>query len=229
MLDILQVLSYSLELDPNEETPTLEVPNTNYTIPLMDTLDAREGIVNDFAARSLGIVQEAMKWAPQVTRSHLQEYLNQIPNSGHHTGLALATESVLHNKGLNLQSVSLSVRFPFQFRTRMIQKIANFTIYEQVNTLEKRPRCVKSDSSIFVSTLSLRSRFSGQVAGMLSEDPEKLETIIDHVIESITKTAKLNVTPNQHHNALWTATAMLISYTGLYCKHSEIFSSWNLI
>ncbi|XP_065226540.1 phosphatidylinositol 4-kinase alpha isoform X2 [Planococcus citri] len=194
MLDILQVLSYSLELDPNEETPTLEVPNTSYTIPLMDTLDAREGIVNDFAARSLGIVQEAMKWAPQVTRSHLQEYLNQIPNSGHHTGLALATESVLHNKGLNLQSVSLSV-----------------------NTLEKRPRCVKSDSSIFVSTLSLRSRFSGQVAGMLSEDPEKLESIIDHVIESITKTAKVNVTPNQHHNALWTATAMLISYTG-YCR-----------
>ena len=42
MLDILQVLSYSLELDPNEETPTLEVPNTTYTIPLMDALDARE-------------------------------------------------------------------------------------------------------------------------------------------------------------------------------------------
>lgn len=42
MLDILQVLSYSLELDPNEETPTLDVPNTSYTIPLMDTLDARE-------------------------------------------------------------------------------------------------------------------------------------------------------------------------------------------
>lgn len=42
MLDILQVLSYSLELDPNEETPTLEVPNTVYTIPLMDTIDARE-------------------------------------------------------------------------------------------------------------------------------------------------------------------------------------------
>lgn len=109
MLDILQVLSYSLELDPNEETPTLEVPNTNYTIPLMDTLDAREGIVNDFAARSSGIIQEAMKWAPQVTRSHILEYLNQICNSGHHTGLALATESVLQNNGLNLQSISLSV------------------------------------------------------------------------------------------------------------------------
>lgn len=46
MLDILQVLSYSLEIDPNEETPTLEVPNTSYTIPLMDTIDAREVIIS---------------------------------------------------------------------------------------------------------------------------------------------------------------------------------------
>lgn len=45
MLDILQVLSYSLELDPNEETPTLNVPSTPYNIPLMDTLEAREVIV----------------------------------------------------------------------------------------------------------------------------------------------------------------------------------------
>lgn len=42
MLDILQVLSYSLELDPNDETPTLSVPGMPYTLPLMDTLEARE-------------------------------------------------------------------------------------------------------------------------------------------------------------------------------------------
>lgn len=195
MLDILQVLSYSLEIDPNEETPTLEVPNTSYTIPLMDTIDAREGIVKDFAERSLGIVQEAMKWAPQATRSHLQEYLNQIPNAGHHTGLALATESVLHNKGLHLQSVSLSL-----------------------NTLEKRPRCVKPDSSIFVSTLSLRSRFSGLVSGMISEDQEKFNTTIDSVIGAIARSAKKDVNPMEHHDAFWTATAMLISYSGFSRK-----------
>lgn len=68
-----------------------------------------KGIVTDFSARSLGIVQEAMKWAPQATRSHLQEYLNQIPDSVRHIGLALATESVLHNKDINLQSITLSV------------------------------------------------------------------------------------------------------------------------
>ncbi|PZC72006.1 hypothetical protein B5X24_HaOG212067 [Helicoverpa armigera] len=77
MLDILQVLSFSLELDANQETPLLKVPGTDFTLQLQDTLEGRECIVKDFADRCHGIVQEAMKWAPQSTRSHLQEYLNQ--------------------------------------------------------------------------------------------------------------------------------------------------------
>ncbi|KAG8287986.1 phosphatidylinositol 4-kinase alpha [Homalodisca vitripennis] len=188
MLDILQVLSYSLELDPNEETPMLRVPSTPYSIPLMDTLEARESIVNDFAARCLGIVQEAMKWAPQATRSHLQEYLNQIPHSGqwHHSGLALATESILMSKGLNLQSAPLST-----------------------STLEKRPRCVKSDSSRFVSSLSLRSRFSGQVAGMLQTGVPR-DKIIEKIIKDVWDACH-EESNAQHHSALWRATALLIS------------------
>lgn len=38
----LQVLSYSLHLDPNEETPELHIPGTLYSIQLMETVDARE-------------------------------------------------------------------------------------------------------------------------------------------------------------------------------------------
>lgn len=41
-LDILQVLSYSLELDPNQETPSLRISSTSHSIQLMDTLEARE-------------------------------------------------------------------------------------------------------------------------------------------------------------------------------------------
>lgn len=54
-------------------------------------------IVKDFTARCKGIVQEAMKWAPQATRSHLQEYIKQLQSSEmyHQSGLALATDSVL--------------------------------------------------------------------------------------------------------------------------------------
>lgn len=46
MLDVLQLLAYSLTLDPNEETPTLKVTSTPYTLQLMDSLPAREVIFN---------------------------------------------------------------------------------------------------------------------------------------------------------------------------------------
>lgn len=82
MLDILQVLSYSLEVDPNQETPTLKIPQTPYSIQLMDTLEARESIIRDFSDNSEQIIKEAMLWAPQWTRSYIQEYINQIPTSG---------------------------------------------------------------------------------------------------------------------------------------------------
>lgn len=42
MLDILQVLSFSLQLDPNEETPQLKIPETTYSIQLMESIEARE-------------------------------------------------------------------------------------------------------------------------------------------------------------------------------------------
>ena len=142
MLDILQVLSYSLQLDPNQETPTLRIPQTPYSIQLMDTLEARETIVKDFAANSERIVKEAMKWAPQWTRSHIQEYINQIPSTGmwHHTGLSMALESILQFGPLNLYSAPLSI-----------------------STLEKRPKCVKSDSSKLMSTSAMRSKYIGEV------------------------------------------------------------------
>ncbi|PSN41691.1 hypothetical protein C0J52_07710 [Blattella germanica] len=198
MLDILQVLSYSLDLDPNEETPTLRVPSTPYSIPLMDTLEARESIVKDFAARCQGIVQEAMKWAPHATRSHLQDYLNQIPSSGmwHHSGLALATESMLQYTGLNIQSAPLSI-----------------------STLDKRPRCVKSDSSRFVSSLSLRSRYAGEVNGMLIELEGKTDgekgNLMGTLIMAVRKACR-DKDNSAHRAALWRATAMLIKTPGVY-------------
>lgn len=45
MLDILQVLSDSLRLDPNQERPTLRVRSTPYYIELVDTQEAREVIL----------------------------------------------------------------------------------------------------------------------------------------------------------------------------------------
>lgn len=74
----------------------------------------RQTTVKDFAARSIGILQESMHWAPNTTRSHLVEYLLTMDNASRglyqHSGLALATESVLNYAGYNRGSGSLGVR-----------------------------------------------------------------------------------------------------------------------
>ncbi|XP_046385278.1 phosphatidylinositol 4-kinase alpha isoform X2 [Ischnura elegans] len=240
MLDILQVLSFSLQLDPNQENPTLEVPGTAYSLQLMDTLEARERIMKDFADRCKGILAEAMKWAPHATRSHLQDYLNQIPRSGswHHSGLSLATETVFHYLGLNPYSSPLSV-----------------------NTLNKRPTCVTSDSSEFVSSLVMRSRYLGEVAGMLamkdlyssttlssatrkklaplkeqdgesgtdSEDESSAQRagLVARLVEDVW-TACQNGDTVRHREALWRATAMLVS-TKEVCRSLLFTVAWSQV
>ncbi|KAF7274503.1 hypothetical protein GWI33_012847 [Rhynchophorus ferrugineus] len=207
MLDILQVLSYSLEIDPNQETPTLRIPQTPYSIQLMDTLEARESIVKDFAANSERIVKEAMRWAPQWTRSHIQEYINQIPTSGnwHHTGLSMALESILQYGPLNLCSAPLSI-----------------------STLEKRPKCVKSDSSKIMSSSSMRSKYIGEVIGMLKiygndRKEELINIILNNVWDACREHSDL-----LHRDALWQATALLI-HTPIFNRNLLHCIAWSQV
>eukprot|EP00106_Octopus_bimaculoides_P007153 XP_014774595.1 PREDICTED: phosphatidylinositol 4-kinase alpha-like isoform X3 [Octopus bimaculoides] len=163
MLDILQVLSKSLEVDPHAKAPDLAIPNTPYILRVRDNMVDRENTVKDFAARSTGIIQEAMKWAPNATRSHLIEYLLKMEHSSqglfYHSGLALATESVLNYAGYNKTAAPLGTA-----------------------TLDRRPNCVTTDSSNFMAALSLRSRFSGEVSGMryvCNNDEELIKKLCD--------------------------------------------------
>ena len=45
---------------------------TGQTIMLKDTQSEREQIVKDFAQRCKGIIEEAMRWAPDTMKSHMK-------------------------------------------------------------------------------------------------------------------------------------------------------------
>jgi hypothetical protein len=77
---------------------------------------------------------------------------------------------------------------------------------------------VKSDTSHFVSSLSLRSQYTGEVNGMLFVLERKGEVekgnLINMLIQAVRK-ACCNKDNIAHREALWRATAMLINTPGM--------------
>ncbi|XP_038059018.1 phosphatidylinositol 4-kinase alpha-like [Patiria miniata] len=141
MLDILQLLSRSVVGNNRQEAAIFSVPNTKYNLTVLDTSDAREIIMRDFSARCGGIFQEAVKWAPSVTRSLIQQYLINLENI---------------NEGL-------SQRVKLEAATEDALQCAGFSRGPISGGLSDS---MKGDSSNFVSAMTLRSRFTGEVSGM---------------------------------------------------------------
>lgn len=72
---------------------------------------------------------------------------------------------------------------------------------------------MKTDSSLYITTLGLRSHFAGIVSGMISAYENSPEQLVDNIIAKVWSACNNDIN-NMHHNALWTATALLISISG---------------
>lgn len=142
-----------------------------------------------------------MKWAPKATKSHLQEYPNQVPIPllQQHSGLALAFDAVLHSSPIGSGYSS--------------------NTGTMTNTLtNKRPRCVNSDTPRFVSVLCLRTRYAGEITGRLSTlDEEDKKGLADCLIKDVWDACKER-SDDKHRGALWRATAYLILCSGINRK-----------
>jgi len=57
MLDILQSLGQSLDSDPHKEAPNISIPSTPFSLRIHDTISQRQQTIQDFTARSTGILQ----------------------------------------------------------------------------------------------------------------------------------------------------------------------------
>jgi phosphatidylinositol 4-kinase len=214
MLDILEVLSGSLHLDPHQGPSRLAVPNSPHSIVLMDTQEAREEIVKDFSDRCREILAEAIKWAPESTRARLQEYSHRQGGSysgllSHHAGMALLINESLHTfASLNCQCSPLAKQ-----------------------TLDKLPSCVKCDSPRFIAVLGKRNRYSGQVAGMFSclesdkqtTNKENMEEKLSRQLMEDMRQSCLAKDEKAHCRALWCVTSISFHFKNQLSLTFELF------
>lgn len=195
MLDILKVLGKSMQIDTNEASLELDIPNSNHKFQLTDTAEARETIVRDFTAHCRRIIREAVKWAPRTTKTHLIEYIisNQhIPmDSGQHPGLSLAIESAnIIKDGVGLSPV-------------YIDKWLNSSEIE---------------CSEFLASISVRSRYRGLISGMIDlmilADDCREKDAFNKLAALFSDQLKISCTDQnleKHRDLMYKTTALLIS------------------
>lgn len=198
MLDVLKVLGKSMQLDSNEASLELDIPNTTHKFQLTDTAEARETIVRDFTAHCRRIIREAVKWAPRTTKTHLIEYItgNQhMPmDTAQHPGLSLAIESAnIIKEGVGILPIYMD------------KWLNNSDI----------------ECSEFLASVSIRSRYQGLISGMVGllmstddcnekEAYQKLSNLFNKQLRESCTEKDLE----RHRDLIYKVTALLISYPG---------------
>ena len=80
----------------DEDVQEVKVGRMKRRVILMDTMEARQDILHEFAQRSKEFVKTSVEWAPDTVQSHLQEYIN----SG-------KTYSMLEKSEVNFKTVQI--------------------------------------------------------------------------------------------------------------------------
>jgi phosphatidylinositol 4-kinase len=196
MLNALQKLSLYVH---DEDVQEVKIGRMKRRVILLDTMEAREEILHEFAQRSKMFVKTSVEWAPDTVQSHLQEYINTVRMEGIkiHAGVTLATDCIqsFSGGGHRDQSISssLSVRRPLQ-------------------------HCMGSDSSRFQLSMINRQSFTSAVAGILSatnlEKQVLLGKFCDEVNSAAAVAAKAKGFPKKEmklfDDMVWKLTASLI-------------------
>ncbi|TKR67531.1 hypothetical protein L596_023672 [Steinernema carpocapsae] len=190
-LRLLQALSENLKSDPNCSSPTLSLPGLPWHIQLQDSPDQRQAVVRDFSLRCEQILSEAMRWAPGCTYSHLQEYVANA-NALNDESIRLTIEAVLKNNRSNAsQALPLTHPHPHESESQT------------------------PSVSTYLSTLSMRSYYLGQVKGMLAtlksiDDQTAEQTLVDQLERSL-KRACENGCDDEMTATIMQMTALFIS------------------
>ena len=199
MLDLLKVLGKSMQLDSNEASLELDIPNTHYKFQSTDTAEARETIVRDFTAHCRRIIREAVKWAPRTARTHLIEYITGYQDIsvdiGQHPGLSLAIESA------NINNKDSSGTLP----TNIDKWLSN----------------AGAECSEFLASVSIRSRYKGLIRGMVDlltatddckerDAYNKLGSLFSKQLRESCNDRDLE----RHRDLIYKVTALLISSPG---------------
>lgn len=70
-------------------------------------------VVRDFTSRCANILQEALKFAPITTKSHIQNYMIQQQQNGddiyNHSGINMVLDAVLHYSKPRIEAEALDV------------------------------------------------------------------------------------------------------------------------
>ncbi|KIH57605.1 phosphoinositide 3-kinase family, accessory domain protein [Ancylostoma duodenale] len=169
-LRLLQALQLNLVQDPTCSESTFTMQGLPWSIQLQDTIEGRTAVVKDFSQRCEQILQEAMKWAPAITHSHLLEYASSYGGSSD-TSLRLAMDAVI-NAG-------------------------------------------SDNTSMYLSSLHLRSMYLGQVKGMLAlraaDDDETPECTLIKRLEADFEAAIASGCSEALKNAIMLLTALFVT------------------